>query len=42
MGKEGAGMQILVLGRTLGQDSPYSDVGGVDLHHELMGRDRVD
>jgi hypothetical protein len=26
MGKEGAGMQLLVLGGMLGQDSPHSDV----------------
>jgi hypothetical protein len=42
MGKEGAGMKILVPGRVLGQDIPHSDVRGNDLHDELIGRVRMD
>jgi hypothetical protein len=38
MGEEGAGVQFLVLGRTLGQDGPHSDIQSVDLHHKLTGQ----
>ena len=32
---EGARMNLGVPGRTLGQNGPYSHVGGVHLHNEL-------
>ena len=38
MGEEGAGVQFLVLGRTLGQDGPHSGIRGIDLHHKLTGQ----
>jgi hypothetical protein len=41
VGEEGAGMQLKVQGRTLGQDSPHSDIRSIGLHHELMGRVRM-
>jgi hypothetical protein len=42
MGKEGAAMQLLVLGRMLGQDNPHSDIRGINLHHKLTGQVRMD
>ena len=38
MGEETAGMQLLVLDRTLGQDGAHSNVRGANLHHTLTGR----
>ena len=42
MGQESARMQLFVLGRTLGQNGPHSNVQVVDPHHELTGRVRMD
>jgi hypothetical protein len=40
MGQEG--MQLLVLGRPLGQDCPHSDARSINLNPELTGRNRMD
>ena len=41
VGEEGTGMQLKVQGRTLGPDSPHSDIRSIGLHHELTGRVRM-
>jgi hypothetical protein len=39
--EEGAGTKFEVQGRTLGHDSPHSDIRSIGLHHKLMGRVRM-
>jgi hypothetical protein len=41
VGEEGTRMQLKVQGRILGQNSPHSDIRSIGLHHELMGRVRM-
>jgi hypothetical protein len=42
MEEKSTGVQLLVLGRTLGKDGPNSDIRGIDLHHKLTGQVRMD
>jgi hypothetical protein len=36
MGQKGTGMKLLVLGRSLGQDFPHSNVRSINLYHKLL------
>ena len=42
IGQEGTGMELLVLGRSLGQNGPHSNVRSIDLNHKLTGRVQMD
>jgi hypothetical protein len=37
IGQEGTGMELLVLGRSLGKNGPHSNVRSIDLNHKLTG-----
>ena len=42
MGQKGAGMELSVLGRSLGQDGPHSNIRSINLYHKLTGWIRMD
>lgn len=42
MGQEGTVMELLVLDRLLGQDSPHANVRSNDFNHKLTGWVRMD